>query len=461
MAPKYLQRISYVFISGLMLCFVLPPVAVWSETSNSNGGPAPFTSYRTTLDAFNSPADATEPTGVITLRRALFLVLLKNPELLSFSWEVRAQEARTLQAGLLPNPAIDIEVENFGGSGDFSDFDAAETTVSLSQLIELGGKRSKRKQIASLEQELANWDYLTKRADVLTEATKAFVNVVAAQKRLDLAKELVNLAEKVLKSVTARVKAGKVSPVEKTRAGVAYSTSKIALARAKRNLAASRKQLAVMWTSQTPLFDKAEGQIDKIVPVPTAGQLENLISQNPDIARWATEMEQRRANAALEDAKKIPDPTISLGTRHFSENDDNAFVFWVSIPIPVFNRNQGTRLEARRRIEKAKEEQKSVKLRILSKLAQAYQSLSSAYAEARALKKEVLPGARAAFEASRKGYRQGKFDYMVLLDAQRTLFETRAEYLEALNQYHTALADVERLVGAGLDTIAGTSQPKP
>ncbi len=461
MVPKSLPRLSFVFIFGMILYVVHPPAAVWSETSNSDGGPAAFTSYRKTLDAGDSPFNAAEPTGVITLRWALFLVLLKNPELLSFSWEVRAQEARTLQAGLLPNPAIDIEVENFGGSGPFDDFDAAETTISLSQLIELGGKRSKRKQIASLGHDLASWDYLTKRADVLTEGTKAFVAVLAAQKRLDLAKELVSLAEKVLNSVAARVKAGKVSPVEKTRAGVAYATSKIALERAKRNLAASRKQLAVMWASPKPLFDKAEGQIDKIVPVPTAGQLEDLISQNPDIARWATEMEQRRANAALEEAKKIPDPTISLGTRYFSENDDNAFVFLVSIPIPVFNRNQGTRLEAWRRIEKAKEEQKTAKLRILSKLAQAYQSLSSAYAEAKALKKEVLPGARAAFEASRKGYRQGKFNYMVLLDAQRTLFETRAEYLETLSQYHMALADVERLVGAGLDTLAGTSQQKP
>lgn len=461
MVSKYLPRLSFVFIFGMMLYTVLPPAAVWSETSNSHGDDVASTSFWPTLDVVNSPYTAEEPTGFITLRQALFLVLLKNPELLSFSWEVRAQEARMLQAGLPPNPAIDIEVENFGGSGDFRDLDAAETTISLSQLIELGGKRSKRKQIASLEHELANWDYLTKRADVLTEATKAFVNVLAAQKGLSLETELVGLAEKVFDSVTARVKAGKVSPVEETRAKVTYSTSKIALERAKRNLAASRKQLAVMWASQTPLFDKVEGQIDKIVPIPTAGQLEDLIFQNPDIARWATEMEQRRANVALEDAKKIPDPTISLGTRHFNENDDNAFVFLVSIPLPVFDRNQGARLEARRRIEKAKEEQKTVKIRVLNELAQAYQSLSSAYVEAKALKKEVLPDARAAFEASRKGYRLGKFDYMVLLDAQRTLFETRAEYLRALSQYHMALADVERLVGAGLDTLKGTSQQKP
>jgi cobalt-zinc-cadmium efflux system outer membrane protein len=127
-----------------------------------------------------------EPTGVLTLRQALALALLRNPELASAAWEVRAGEARTLQAGLLPNPEFELEVENFAGSGEFRGFDAAETTLALSQVIELGGKRLRRVRVAALERDVAAWDYEAKRVDVFTATTKAFVEVLSAQAKLAL-----------------------------------------------------------------------------------------------------------------------------------------------------------------------------------------------------------------------------------------------------------------------------------
>ena len=168
-------------------------------------------------------------------------------------------------------------------------------------------------------------------------------------------------------------------------------------------------------------------------------------------------MARHRANLELAEAAGIPDVTLSAGARHFNENDDNAFVFGVSIPLPIFDRNQGGILEARRRLAKAGQERRAVELEIIDDLAQAYQSLSSAYAEATTLKRDVLPSAQYVFEASREGYRYGKFDFLVVLDAQRTLFETRSQYIEVLNQYHQAVSEMERLIGTGLDTLATTS----
>jgi cobalt-zinc-cadmium efflux system outer membrane protein len=122
-----------------------------------------------------------EPTGVLTLRQALALARLRNPELASTAWEVRAGEARTLQAGLLPNPEVGVEVENFAGSGEFRGFDAAETTIALGQVIELGGKRLRRARVAALERDLAAWDYEATRLNVFTATAKAFVEVLGAQ----------------------------------------------------------------------------------------------------------------------------------------------------------------------------------------------------------------------------------------------------------------------------------------
>src|SRR3972149_3879133 len=403
---------------------------------------------------------AEEPIVVMTLPQAQSLALMKNPELAAFSWEVRARDAQAIQAGLLPNPEIGFAVENFGGSGDLHGFKGTETTLQISQTVELGGKRSKRRYVATLERNLANWDYEAKRADVLSGVTKALIEVLAAQERLALTEELVSLSEQVFNTISARVTAGKVSPVEETKAGVALATVRIDLERAKRQLEAARKRLAAIWGSTFPVFEKVEGQLDLLKSLPHAEQLDALISQNPDIARWAEEIEQRNAVLKLENAKRISDPTFSLGFRRLNETDNNAFVMGISIPIPLFNRNQGSVLEARQRIDKAEESRMSAKLRVISALSESYQVLSSSYAEAVTLKDNVIPGALSAFVAAREGCRQGKFGFLDVLDAQRTFFEAKSRYIESLTAYQKAAIDINRLTGGQFDVIKSISKEK-
>jgi cobalt-zinc-cadmium efflux system outer membrane protein len=392
-----------------------------------------------------------EPNGAITLRRALALALIHNPELRAFSWEVRASEARTLQASLLPNPEIKVEVEEVGGTGERSGFDGAATTIQLGQLIELAGKPTKRKRLASLESKLAGWDYEAKRLNVLTEVAHALVEMLAAQERLKLTEELVELSEQVLNTVTQRVETGKDSPVEKTKAQVSLASARIEQKQARQRVASARKQLAATWGSISPGFDVVTGQLDATFPIPSETELRHLLAQNPDLARWAIEMQRRRAALELEKANAITDPKIFGGMQRFNETDDTPVVFGLSIPIPTSNRNQGRILEARYNIAKARRQRRAAEANLYVALADAYEALSSALIEVTALKNEVLPGAQSAFDATRQGYRQGKFDYLMVLDAQRTFFQARARYIESLAAYHKAKADVERLIGRPID----------
>ncbi len=392
-----------------------------------------------------------EPAGAITLGQALALALMHNPELKAFSWDVRVSEARRLQASLWPNPELEVEVEEVGGPGQRSGFDAAETTIQLSQLIELGDKRRKRTKLALLEKELTGWDYEARRLDVFTEVTKAFIEVLAAQQRLKLTKELLQLSEELVETVAKRVDAGKDSPLEKTKAAVTLSNIKIQHQQAVQNLEFVRKQLVSTWTGKEPVFESVAGRLDSLSPIPSINELTGLIEQNPDIARWSLEIDKGKASLDLEKAKAISDITLSGGMQRFNETDDNAIVFGISIPLPISDRNQAGKLRATYELARAREEQRAAHTRIQMKLVKAYQALAGAYTEAAELDKNVLQGAQSVFEASKTGYSRGKLDYLNVLDAQRTLFEAKARYIDALASYHTAKADVERLIGRPID----------
>ena len=402
-------------------------------------------------------AEIAEPGGTITLRDALSLTLAHNPSLAAYSWEVRAKEAEAIQAGLLPNPEIESLLEDFGGTGSVEGFKGTETTVLLSQLVPLWGKVSKRKKLAVLDTDLAGWDYEAARLDVLTNTAKAFTGVLAAQRQLKLTEELTALAKRVYATVAEQASAGEISPIQEKRAKVAYSQSEIRLDRARRDLDTARKQLALQWGSTKPSFVKAEGDLDEVFPIPAYDRIAEFISQNPDIARWVTEMEQREAALKLEKARAVPDPIISGGYRHISEKDDNAFVVGLSIPLPVFDRNQGSILEARRRILKGEEEKRNAEAAVNASLDVAYQVLSTAYNEAQALKNEVLREAESAYESIFEGYREGKFSLLDVLDAQRTVFDADSQYVQALKSYHFSLADVERLTGTPVQEIQNST----
>lgn len=383
----------------------------------------------------------------------LSLALLKNPDLAAFAWEVRAGEARVLQAGLLPNPKLETVMEQFQGTGIYRNLDSAQTTLQLSQLVPLGGKISKRVTVASLERDMAGWDYEIKRLDVLTDTTKAFVNVLAAQKRLDLSEELVKLSEQVLDTVHKKVKAGKVSPLQESKARVILSTSKIQLEQSRRNLKAVRKLLAVNWGSISPTFEKAEGDLDDLRPVPSAAVVNKLLSENPNLAKQDKEVSFRQARLTLEKARRIPDISVQGGKQWYDGTDNNAFLLGLSIPLQLFGRNQGNVLEAHYALRKSIQGKRSVKTRLHAALSQEYQNLSASYAIALAFRNEVLPAALEAFNAAGKGYRYGKFSYLQVLDAQRTLFETRSQYIDVLAAYHLGVTEVERLIGTGLDKV--------
>jgi cobalt-zinc-cadmium efflux system outer membrane protein len=247
-----------------------------------------------------------------------------------------------------------------------------------------------------------------------------------------------------------RVAAGKVPPLEETKARVAEAGVRVELTLAASELASARKRLASLWGNPSPRFERAEGELEALPPLPAAADLNSRLAAAPSLARARIEVERRAALAQVERSRRVPNVTVSLGAKRDEALGRDQAIFGVAIPIPVFDRNQGNLLEALRRADKARDELAATELKSSNELTLAYERLSAARSETQSLQRDILPGAQRAFEAASKGFELGKFGFLDVLDAQRTLFQAKSQYLRALAEAHRSAAEIGRVLGSAL-----------
>ncbi len=397
---------------------------------------------------------STKKSDDLTLNQALQRVLQNNPELAAFSKEIAAYEGAKLQAGLLKNPEFSFGAESVDSSNpNIERF----TTFRINQLIELGGKRSARVNVATLGQEMAGQAYAAKRLEVLTRTANAFIDVLENQEHVAVMSDTLRLMQKAMNTVVKRVEAGKAPPIEATRSKVALSAANIELEQARRNLSAVRTKLALLWGDVKPQFHQALGELESFVEIPDFDQLVQRLEENPLLLQSVKNVAQREAMVELQKANKIPDVTIGAGIQRYLGIDKTTAVFDMSIPIPIFNRNQGNELEARQRLNKAMDEQLSVELQLRTEFVRNYENLLAAQNEIKVLHDEILPGAQNAFEITNRGYQLGKFSFLEMLDAQRAFFQNRILYVRALANYQRLVNTIEQLIAMPLADLASDS----
>ncbi len=276
----------------------------------------------------------------------------------------------------------------------------------------------------------------------------AFFDVLVAQERLQQTDDLVALAQRATLAAARRVAAGKVSPVEETKARVAEAAARIELNQARADLVTTRKRLAATWGSTQPRFTQAEGRTEALPTLLSDDALASRLETAPALRRWRHEVERLKAQAELEKAKRIPDMTVSVGAKRAEDLGRNQAIVGLSIPFPVFDRNQGNLLEALRRADKARDELRAAELRLGADATQNQERLKALLADVQTLQQEILPGARSAYDAATKGFELGKFSFLEVLDAQRTFFQARAQYLKSLSDAHRTASELERVLGA-------------
>ena len=439
---------------GLVICVLLLTI-----TQGGLNAPLAWGKSQTT-DA--SLSGIVEPNGPITSSQVTTLLLQNNQEIAALSWQMKSRKAAALQTVLLPNPELVVEVENFAGSSAADGFSNAETTISLSQLIELGGKRGIRRQVSGLDLDIAGLEHQARSIELVADARLAFLEVLAAQEKFQVATEQLKIAQEVIAVVQARVQAGKVSPIEASKAQISLSTSRINFNNAKRKLELKRKSLALFWGSTKPVFTEVVGNLlDCATEKPSIEHLSKQLENHLLIQKATLAVEQAKTTIRLARAGRIPDLTVSGGYRNFEESNDHAFVAGISLPLPTFDRNQGTIAEASHDLARAKSDLTALKTSMTTELNLAYQDLLAAELEAKILNDQVLPSAQSTFEAVREGYQQGKFSYLEVLDAQKTLCDLTLSRIEASSAYHASNIQLLRLTSLKLNFLPESSGHPP
>lgn len=379
----------------------------------------------------------------LTLQDAIARAVESDPGLRAANAGVDAARGGLRQARVRPNPQLSAEVENFNGEGELRGFDGAETTFSLSQEIELGGRRSARIRLADRELHGAELERAVRGLDLIRDVQTAYYNALAAGELVLIAEERLRTAEALNTSVARRVAAARDPLMAGARAEAGLAEARIALTRARAAAANARATLASLLGGDTGF-----ALIPADFALPRAGEHDHAEPGEaaPDLARLAAARD--RANAAINVERSLAwqNPTLSFGYRQFAADDDEgALVAGVSIPLGIFDRNQGAVARARAEQRRAEFDLEAGRRSLMREFAALQRAISADAAAISSTEDEVIPQAERALGLAQDGYNRGAFSYLDVLEAQRALTDARQARVDALQSYHNNEAALDRL----------------
>jgi cobalt-zinc-cadmium efflux system outer membrane protein len=386
-----------------------------------------------------APASVAEAPGThMNLGAAVTMTLERNPELQVYRLRDIGLAGLEKSAGLAPQFGVSAEAENFAGSGDVEGVDAAELTLALSSVIELGEKRQARVTAASAQRQVVDVERQARALDLVGEVTRRFVEVVAYQARLDLAVSARTLATDVLRSVERRIDAGAAPEAERFRARAQLTQSQLAVAEAQSRLGASALSLSVLWGDAEPDFVRVEGSLANPGSTGDFNELFERALRNPAIGLFASEERLREAELQLARSQSSADIGWSVGVRQFQETDDTALVAGVSVPLFSTQRNSGALQAAQAARDEVTVQRESAVLALRATLFDAYEQRKLGIETAELLQAEIIPALTRALQLTQVAYEGGRYGYQEwvavrqeLISAQSALIDAQADALQS------------------------------
>lgn len=402
-------------------------------------------------------AQTLAPPLQVKLSEALQLTAQNDPRLQGQKFLTQAAAARRAQASLRPALKVTAEVENALGTGALSSTNDIEATLSLGATLELGSKRAKRMSMAEQEAAKLEAELQAARLDVFAGVAHRFIAVLRAQENVAVARDDRALDARLQAIVAARVASAAGSAIERSNAEVAAVQAALAEQSAEADLREAWGMLVVAWGGAPESQGRALGDLFAAPAPPEFSGLEDMVNRNPEILTFAAERRVREAALNLAQAQAAPDIDVAAGIRRLEALNEQAFVFSASIPLGSTARAAPGAEEARSRLRALETDERARRLELLGLLHGLRQRAANAAVAMGQIQSAALPAARRAQEQAEAAFRLGRSSLMELTAAQHQLFDLRRARIDAATNYHLAVIELERLIGAPISNISPTA----
>ncbi len=359
--------------------------------------------------------------------------------------EVEVKNAEAWQNSLYPNPELTVELDSFGGRHQNRGFDSSEISYSLSQLILMGGKRGARRELDEAVTNLAKWDFEIATEDLLNEVVHTFIGAYVVQEKLKLAREQQAVAQHTWECVQGKCQSGKATPLQEKKAALNLHSSKMRVDKAESALFAAKQQLASLWQEESPDFEQLSFPLYELAPPPSLQELESALANNPEIAKANAAVVAGLAATDFEEAMSVPDVEVEAGIETYRNFRDQDFFVSFTVPLPLFDRNQGNRARASFQSWQASYARHNQEMQIRKNLKIGYQGLLNAYNHAKAALDLEQAIASDTLKTAEESFKQGKIERQEWLDTKKTWLDTKEQTLDAAAEYQMKKADIFRL----------------
>lgn len=385
-----------------------------------------------------------EPPPRLSLDELTNMALKRNPRLQRLAFAIDSGRGRALQAGLYPNPQLGVSGEELGGrqgSGGII------TGPFITQEIVTAGKLRLSRAVLERRVDQDTLSLISERYVLLATVRRGYFDVLTIQRRAEILDQLVALSTTSVETAQRLVDAHEIAELDLLQFRVERNRFRAERDAAKRELTATFTRMA----ANLGVPDLPVAPLKDLFTLPDPQYefepaRELVASVHPQLR--AAQVGVSRAQAALQRAEAEPFPNVIVGAgyqRHNKDHEDN-WAFQVGISIPIFNDNQGNISAARAEINQENRRVRETGNELTGQLAEAFGDYKAARERVDQYRTDILPDARKAHQLSMVAFQGGEFQYLRVLQAQRTIAETNLEYVRALGEMWKAAGDISGLL---------------
>ena len=393
----------------------------------------------------SSVAGAQERLSLLTLEDAIRVALDRNATLQAKQLELQATQANEITAALRPNPTATYLAEQFGSQGQ------PQYTVSLGQTIETGGKRGRRIDSAHAATRVTRYELEDVRRQVILQTKKAFTDALVAQASQALAAANLTTLDELERIQRVRAERGDISQLDLSRIQLQRFTFERDAADAARAIRAAKIELRSVIGAEMVIEDFGiVGELTfRDVSIKRDDLYRLAVMNRPDLRAAQAAFEKARADVNLARANAWWDVTPLIEYQRIQ--NDNTIGFGISLPIRIFDRNQGEIARTRAEVQRLSAVSRAVGLQALAEVDTAVATAMTEQEKVHRLREVYLPKARQVRDTVEYAYRRGGLSLLDFLEAQRSYRETALAEIQALGNYDSALNQLESAVGGSLE----------